>query len=82
MSDRAVLSALEEIHTTRQRRAMWPAWRATPVSIFARVATAAVLVVAVGLLAINILPRQPDATECRRTRHRRLLRPRRSTSRT
>ena len=39
MSDRAVLSALEEIHTTRQRRAMWPAWRATPVSIFARVAT-------------------------------------------
>ena len=60
MSDRAVLSALEEIHTTRQRRAMWPAWRATPVSIFARVATAAILVIAVSLLAINILPRQPD----------------------
>ena len=60
MSDRAVLSALEEIHTTRQRRAMWPAWRATPVSIFARVATAAVLVIAIGLLAINVLPRQPD----------------------
>ena len=29
MSDRALLSALEEIHTTRQRRALWPAWRAT-----------------------------------------------------
>ncbi len=28
MSDRALLSALEEIHTTRQRRALWPAWRA------------------------------------------------------
>ena len=62
MSDRAVLSALEEIHTTRQRRAMWPARRATPVSIFARVAIAAALVVAVGLLAINVNPRQPDGS--------------------
>ena len=61
MSDRALLSALEEIHTTRQRRAVWPAWRATPVSIFARVATAAVLV-AVGLLAVNVVPRQPDGS--------------------
>jgi len=62
MSDRALLSALEEIHTTRQRRALWPAWRATPVSIFARVAIAAVLVVAVGLLASNVVPRQPDGS--------------------
>ena len=62
MSDRAVLSTLEEIHTTRQRRAMWPAWRATPVSILARVAFAAVLVVAVGLLAINVVPRLPDGS--------------------
>jgi hypothetical protein len=62
MSDHALLSALEEIHTTRQRRAMWPAWRATPVSIFARVAQAAVLVVAVGLLAIIVVPRQPDGS--------------------
>lgn len=62
ISDRAVLSALEEIHTTRQRRAMWPAWRATPVSIFARVASAAALVVAVGLLTINVVPRLPDGS--------------------
>lgn len=62
MSDRALLSALEEIHTTRQRRALWPAWRATPVSIFARVAIAAVLVVAVGLLASNVAPRRPDGS--------------------
>ncbi len=62
MSDHAVLSALEEIHTTRQRRAMWPAWRATPVSIFARVASAAVLVVAVGLLAINVVSLLPDGS--------------------
>ncbi len=62
MSDRALLSALAEIHTTRQRRAVWPAWRATPVSIFIRVASAAVLVVAVGLLAVNVVPRQPDGS--------------------
>ena len=62
MSDRALSSALEEIHTTRQRRNRWPAWRATPVSIFARVAIAAVLAVAVGLLAINVVPRQPDGS--------------------
>ena len=62
MSDRAVLSALEEIHTTRQRRAWWPARRATPVNIFVRAAIAAVLVVGVGLLAFNVLPRQPDGS--------------------
>jgi hypothetical protein len=60
MSDRAVLSALEEIHRTRQRRIMRPTWKATPVSLFAGVAIAAVLVVAVGLLAISVLPHQPD----------------------
>jgi hypothetical protein len=59
MSDRAVLSALEEIHTTRQRRAWMPARRATPLNMFARAAVAAVLVLGVGLLAINVLPGQP-----------------------
>jgi hypothetical protein len=60
MSDRAVLSALEEIHTTRQRRTWWPARRATPVSIYLRAAIAAVLVVGIGLVAINVLPRGSD----------------------
>jgi hypothetical protein len=60
MSDHGVLSTLEAIHVTRQRRAIWPAWRATPVNIFARVAAAGALVVAVGLLAVNVVPRQPD----------------------
>jgi hypothetical protein len=60
MSDRAVLSAFETIHTTRQRRALRPAWRTPAVSIFARVAVAAVLVIAVGLLAGNLIRRQPD----------------------
>ena len=58
MSDRAVLSALETIHTTRQRRAALPTWRATPLTFFARVAVAAVLVIAVGLVAGNIVRRQ------------------------
>jgi hypothetical protein len=62
MSDHGLTSALEEIHTTRQRRAVWPAWRAAPVSLFARVTLAAVLVVAVGLLAGNVIPRQPDGS--------------------
>ncbi len=58
MSDRALVSTLEEIHTTRQRRRTgWPAWRTAPVRIFAGVASAAVLVVAVGLLAITVVPR-------------------------
>ncbi len=61
MSDRAVLSALEQIHATRQRRAWWPARRATPVNIFVRAAIAAVLVVGVGLVAINVLPRGSDS---------------------
>ena len=62
MSDRAVLSALEEIHTTRQRRSWWPARRATPVNIFVRAAIAAVLVVGVGIVAINVLPRGSDGS--------------------
>ena len=60
MSDHAVLSTLEAIHTTRQRRALWLARRATPVNIFARVASAAVLVVAIGVLAITVVPRLPN----------------------
>jgi hypothetical protein len=62
MSDRAVVSTLEEIHVTRQRRVMWPAWRATPVSSVVRLASAGVLVIAVGLLATNLVPRQPDGS--------------------
>jgi hypothetical protein len=62
MSDRAVLSALEEIHTTQQRRAWLPARRATPVNLFMRAAIAAVLVVGVGLVAVNVFPRQSDGS--------------------
>jgi hypothetical protein len=57
MSDRAVLSTLREIHTTRQRRAMRAARKGPPMSPFSRVAIAAVLVVGVGLAAVTIVPR-------------------------
>jgi hypothetical protein len=62
MSDHAVRSTIEEIRTTRQRHAVRPAWRAAPVSTFARVAIAAVLVVAVGTLAFNVMPRPSDGS--------------------
>jgi hypothetical protein len=60
MADHALLSALKEIHTTRQRRAMWPVSMATSVTVVARVAMAAVLVVAVGLVAADVIRRVPD----------------------
>ena len=60
ISDRALLSAIEEIRTTRQHRPLGLAWRATPVSTFARASFAAVLVVAVGLGALYVVPRRSD----------------------
>ena len=59
MSDRALASALQEIHTTRQRRAMRLGWSSTPMSTFAGAASAAVLAVAVGLMAINVVLHPP-----------------------
>jgi hypothetical protein len=48
LADRVLEAALDEIHVTRQRRALWPAWRFPSMSIAIRVAAvAAVLVVAV-----------------------------------
>ena len=60
MSDRAVLSILEEVHATRQRRALLPARRATPLRTIARLGFASVVVAAVGVLAINLVPRAWD----------------------
>lgn len=60
MSDLAVLSALEKVHTTRQRRGLWRVWTTPRVSSFARAAIAAVLVIAVGVVAGNLVRRQPD----------------------
>jgi hypothetical protein len=73
MSERGLLSALEEIHTTRQRRAVWPAWRATPVRVLGRggptfqrlslaVATggAAIVLIAAGTVLLSNPPRSTD----------------------
>ncbi len=60
MCDRAVLAALDEIHRTRQRRVLWPAWKGIPVHRLARVAVAAILVMGGGLLAVGIVSRQVD----------------------
>lgn len=57
MSDRALQAALDEVHQTRQRRAIWPAWRNAPMNttVFRFAALAAgVLVIAV--LGFSILP--------------------------
>ena len=60
MSDRAVLSALEEIHTTRRRRRLVAGAEGNSCEHVLRAAIAAVLVVGVGLVAINVLPRGSD----------------------
>jgi hypothetical protein len=55
MADRALSSALEEIHSTRQRRALWPAWRTDRMNSYAKlIAAAAVLAVAIG--SYQLLP--------------------------
>jgi hypothetical protein len=56
MSDQALLATLEVIHETRQRRAAWRPWRTSPVSMFASVGIATVLVAALGILAVNVVP--------------------------
>ncbi len=62
LSDQALSSALEEIHATRQRHVLWPKARAPRVTRFAALGAVAALVVAVGLLAVSVAPRQPDGT--------------------
>ena len=57
MADRAVLSALEEIHTTRQRRSWWPAWRSNPMNTYVKVIAAALAVLLVAVVGYQLLPR-------------------------
>jgi hypothetical protein len=66
LPDRVLDLVLDQIPTTSQRRAGWPAWRSSPMITYARVALGAVVVVVAALLAINLLPRTgvggPDAS--------------------
>jgi hypothetical protein len=56
MSDRVLQAALDEIHVTRQRRARWPAWRSFEMNPTLRLAIGAAAVLAVAIIAINLLP--------------------------
>ena len=58
LPDRAFDAVRSEIHRTRQRVAIGP-WREPTMSIFARVAIAAVAVLAVGLAWVNLSPNLP-----------------------
>ena len=59
LPDRAFDAVRSEIHRTRQRVVVGP-WREPNMSIFARVAIAAVAVLAVGLAWVNFGPKQPS----------------------
>jgi hypothetical protein len=56
MADRAVLSALEEIHTTRQRRSRWPAWRADRMNTSMKLIASAAAVLLVAVVGYQFLP--------------------------
>jgi hypothetical protein len=56
LPDRVLDSVLDQVPTTPQRRAWWPARRLLTVNNFARIAIAAVAVVAVAVLGYALLP--------------------------
>jgi hypothetical protein len=59
LPDRVLDAAFEEVHRTRQRRALWLApWRFPTMNTFAKFAVAAVAVIAVGVLGLTFL--NPD----------------------
>lgn len=56
LPDRVLDAAFEEVHLTRQRRALWRApWRVPIMNTFAKIAVAAVAVIAVGFLGMTFL---------------------------
>ena len=55
VADRVLDAAFEEVHRTRQRRAMRVPWRFPPMNTFAKAAIAAALVVAVGAVGLAVL---------------------------
>lgn len=56
LPDRVLDAAFEEVHQTRQRRVLWRApWRVPIMNTFAKIAVAAVAVIAVGVLGLNLL---------------------------
>jgi hypothetical protein len=58
LPDRVLDKVLDELPATRQRRAWWPAWRLREMNNTLRIAVAAIAVLAVVLIGVNLLPRQ------------------------
>jgi hypothetical protein len=57
LPDRVLDAVLDEVPATRQRRALWPAWRFREMNVYVKFAIAAATVVVVALIGINLLPR-------------------------
>ena len=56
LPDRVLDAAFEEVHRTRQRRVLWRApWRFPTMNSYAKVAVAAVAVIAVGFVGLTFL---------------------------
>jgi len=55
MADRGVQDALDLVHATRQRRALWPAWMDTDMTIPIRLA-AGLAVVLIAIVGLSFLP--------------------------
>ncbi|TAK01270.1 MAG: hypothetical protein EPO36_05855 [Chloroflexota bacterium] len=61
-AERVLLAALDEVDHTRQRRSWWPAWRFLDMNNVAKILVAAAAVVAVAVVAINLLPGRGSGT--------------------
>jgi hypothetical protein len=57
LPDRVLDAVLDQVPATPQRRPWWPAWRLPYMNTSIRIAMAAVAVVVVALIAINLLPK-------------------------
>jgi hypothetical protein len=55
-AERVLLRTLDEVDTTSQRRAWWPAWRFADMNTFAKMAIGAAAVVVVAFAAIQFFP--------------------------
>jgi hypothetical protein len=60
--ERMLLRALDEVDTTPQRRFWWPAWRFPDMNTFTKALVATAAVVAIAVVAINLLPGRGSGT--------------------
>ena len=61
-AERVLLSAMNEIDHTRQRRSMWPAWRFSDMNAFAKLIAATGAVVVVAVVGFTLIPRGGSGT--------------------